>query len=272
MSADSYQRISVVTGSSGFLGSQICKKLLLRGDLVYGINRGTHKGILDNFLNKNFIEVNCDIRDFDISEIKKCDEIYHFAGVSSYKKILSDPFDVSDSILRGTQKVLDLAKNCNAHFLFASTVGVDNVQSNLTDRSCYDDIKRGMESYIKFFSNKHNIQSSIVRIPSIYGPMMQINEDRIIPNFIVSVLKNKDPKFFGNFKDLREYCHIDDFIMDIFNIMSNKGPLINYIPSSFKINAEDLYSLIKNVVDFEIEDDFGFYRTSIYIRNTLGEV
>ena len=252
----------LVTGSNGFLGTNLCLKLLSEGNKVIGLSRSETNKI--NHINFKFIK--SDIR--ETIPYLECDEIYHFAGVASTSEISEHPLDVADTIVTGTINILRLAKIYNSKFLFASSMGVDHMGDVTAGRSCYDDTKRGMEAYVFHFANTHGFEAKAIRIPSIYGPHMKIKESRVVSDFIKDVIKNGKLKIWDVDK-LRPYCFVDDFISDTINIMSTNDKYINYIPSSFEISVKTLATLIQEAVLYNKDTMRGILETIRDIRERL---
>lgn len=253
----------LVTGSNGFLGTNLCLKLLEGGNNVIGVGRTERNRIEHN----NFKFIKRDIRE-NMSDIK-CDEIYHFAGVATLTEFNRDPFDVSDTIVSGTQNILRLANKNKAKFIFASSVGAENLGLITDVRSCYDDTKRGMEAFIYHFSKTQNLEAKVLRIPSVYGPYMKLEESRVVSNFIRDVILNGTPTLYGDISSERPYCFVKDFVNDAIYIVENSSDFLNEIPSSFKISTESLASLIQGIVLYDLKDDYGFMETAKYIKERL---
>lgn len=253
----------LVTGSNGFLGTNLCSKLLAEGNLVIGISR-TERNRIEH---PNFKFIKRDIRE-NLSDIE-CDEIYHLAGVATLSEFNRDSFDVADTIISGTQNVLILAAKNKAKFIFASSVGADHLGPVENIRSCYDDTKRGMEAFIYHFSKARGFEAKVLRIPSVYGPYMKIEESRVVSNFIKDVIKKGVPILYGDISSERSYCYVEDFIEDALNIAENSETFLNEIPSSFIISTENLASLIQGVVLYDLTDDYGFMKTAKYIKERI---
>ena len=243
-------KVVVVTGGAGFLGRNLCARLLKNNDtIVYCIDNlitGSTRNIHTFFDNSRFKFIQFDITD-DIMSLRrehilpdKIDEIYHLACIASpptYKKYSIETLMTS---FQGTKNVLDLAKLAGAKVLFSSTSEVygdplvhpqyeeyfGNVNT-VGERSCYDEGKRVAESLMYEYRKKFNMDLKIVRIFNTYGPYMDINDGRVITNFIKQIMANKPLVIYGDGTQGRSFCYVDDMIDGLVAMMSSteQGPI-----------------------------------------------
>jgi len=243
-------KVVVVTGGAGFLGRHLCERLLSTGEsAVYCIDN-LITGKIDNIQafqgNSLFKFIQFDITQ-DLMSLRrggllpeKIDEIYHLACIASpptYKKYSIETLMTS---FHGTKNVLDLALETRAKVLFSSTSEVygdplvhpqyeeyfGNVNT-VGERSCYDEGKRVAESLIYEYRRRYYMDLKIVRIFNTYGPYMDINDGRVITNFIKQMMANKPLFIYGNGEQGRSFCYVDDMINGLVAMMGSdeQGPI-----------------------------------------------
>ncbi len=230
----------LVTGGAGFVGSHLVDKLMNKGEFVY---------CLDNFMTGNISNIehwqsnkNFEIIDHDVTNeiYLEVDKIWHLACPASPRHYQLDPIKTTKINFLGTLNMLELAKNNNAEFLLASTSEVYGDPKihpqpetytgsvNTTGiRSCYDEGKRIAESLSFDFHRIHNIKIHVVRIFNTYGPRMMPNDGRVISNFICQAIKNLPLTIYGDGKQTRSFCYVDDLVEGIYKLMHSncKGPI-----------------------------------------------
>lgn len=224
----------VVTGGAGFLGSHLCTFLLAKGYRIIAIDNcvtGNRRNIehLKNNPNFSFFEHDC-TKPLLIE--KPVDYVLNFASPASpidYQKIPIETLFVGSY---GTEHALDLAKQKNAVFLQASTSEVygdphvspqpetywGNVNS-IGPRSCYDESKRFAEALTMAYHRKYKMDTKIIRIFNTYGQRMRINDGRVIPAFLSEALTGKPLTVFGDGKQTRSFCYVDDLIVGIYALL-----------------------------------------------------
>ncbi len=242
----------LVTGGAGFIGSHLCKELISNGNYVFCVDN-LYTGDLDNLKNilnhKNFKFIEHDIcNEIDI----KVDEIYNFACPASPVHYQIDPLFTMRTSVLGSFNLLTLAKKYNSKILHASTSEVygdplvhpqhelyyGNVNS-LGPRSCYDEGKRCSETIFYDYMRQEKLNVKIIRIFNTYGPNMAADDGRVISNFIVQALKNKDITVYGDGSQTRSFQYIDDLVNGIFRMMNTEktffGPVNLGNPDEYKI-------------------------------------
>lgn len=228
----------LVTGGAGFIGSHICEFLIARGYKVKCVDNlitGKLNNLEDILKDKNFEFIKHDVSK-PISIAGKVNFILHFASPASPKDYLMYPIQTLKVGSLGTHNALGLAKEKRAKFLLASTsevYGDPKIHPQMEDywgnvnpigvRGCYDEAKRFAESITMAYHRVHKINTSIIRIFNTYGPRMQADDGRVIPNFINQALKNKQLTVYGRGGQTRSFCYIDDLVVGIYKIM-----LFNY--------------------------------------------
>ena len=256
----------IVTGGTGFLGSNLCIKLINDGNIVICIDNN-YTGNMENIdklmSNKRFIFVNHDIcKPLDISV--KIDQIYNLAcPASPYAYQGEHSIDTIKICVVGTLNILELAKKNNATMLQASTSEVygdplehpqrEDYYGNVNPigvRSCYDEGKRCAESLIFNYWKYEGVDIKVVRIFNTYGPNMDINDGRVVSNFICQALTDRDITVYGNGTQTRSFCYVDDLIDAMIRMMNSQkgitGPINIGNPSEFSIY--DLANIILSKV------------------------
>jgi len=248
----------LVTGGAGFIGSHLIKKLLDFDNFVYCIDNfvsGSNNNISNYFSNKNFKFIEHDI----IKPLPNLDvdSIFHLACPASPIQYQTNPIHTMQTSVLGTYNVIDLALKNDAKVLFSSTSEIygdplehpqkETYWGNVNtfgSRSCYDEGKRCAESILYDYNKIHNLDITIIRIFNTYGPKMLQNDGRVISNFIVNALENKDIIINGDGCQTRSFCFIDDLI-DAFILLNKKniiGPI--NIGNPDELSIKDLYKMI----------------------------
>lgn len=227
----------LVTGCCGFIGSNMCDYLLKKNYKIIGLDNlltGREENI-DKFLNnKNFSFINHDVCK-EINIDNNIDKILHFASTASPKDYLQYPIKTLQIGSMGTENVLNLAVKKNSIVLVASTSEIygdplehpqtENYFGNVNPvgpRGVYDEAKRYLEAITMAYYRHKNLETRIVRIFNTYGPNMRFNDGRAIPNFINQLINNKDITIFGEGKQTRSFCYIDDTIKGIYKLLNSK--------------------------------------------------
>ena len=242
----------LVTGGAGFIGSHLCKKLIDEGNDVLCIDNyftGTKENITELFSSPYFEAIRHDICFPLYVEV---DEIYNLACPASPVHYQHDPVQTTKTTVHGAINMLGLAKRTNARILQASTsevYGDPSIHPQVEDywgnvnpigpRSCYDEGKRCAETLFFDYQRQHDLDIKVVRIFNTYGPNMHPNDGRVVSNFIMQALTNKDITVYGNGDQTRSFCYIDDLINGMMSMMSSKkglnGPINLGNPVEFKI-------------------------------------
>ena len=241
----------LVTGGAGFLGSHLCDALLADGNSVLAVDNlltgRTHN--LDHLRSERRFE----FRQLDICEPFDCgkvDYVFHFASPAS-------PIDYSIHGIPtlkvgslGTFHALEIAKKYSARYLLASTSEcygdpLEHPQKEtywghvnpIGPRSVYDEAKRFAEAATVAYRRYHNVNTHIVRIFNTYGPRMQLNDGRVVPNFMKQGLRGEDLTVYGDGKQTRSFCYVSDEIEGIVRLAksSEPGPVNIGNPAEFTI-------------------------------------
>ncbi|MDC2999687.1 SDR family oxidoreductase, partial [Acidimicrobiaceae bacterium] len=226
----------VITGGSGFVGSYLCEKLINDGHKIIVIDNlltGSTENINDLLDNENFSFIEQDVQDH--IEIKdKVDYVLHFASAASPKAYTEHPVNTLKAGSVGTINTLGLAKKHSAEYLLASTSEVygdplispqneeywGNVNPN-GERSMYDEAKRFAEAAVATYSRSYDLKTKIVRIFNTYGPRMQLNDGRVVTNFIVQALRNENITIYGDGTQTRSFSYVEDTVAGIISLMNS---------------------------------------------------
>ena len=242
----------LVTGGAGFLGSHLCKRLLIEGNEVIAADNfytGTKDSIVELLDNPNFELVRHDITFPLYVEV---DEIYNLACPASPIHYQFDPVQTTKTSVHGSINMLGLAKRLKAKILQASTSEVygdpqvhpqpESYMGNVNlngPRSCYDEGKRCAETLFFDYYRQYNLRIKVARIFNTYGPNMQPNDGRVVSNFIMQALQDKPITIFGDGSQTRSFCYVDDLIEAIFRLMDSPddftGPINIGNPVEFRI-------------------------------------
>jgi dTDP-glucose 4,6-dehydratase len=229
---DSIKKTALVTGGAGFIGGHLCKYLLKKGYRVICVDNlitGTLKN-LEDINSGDFEYINHNIIDFiDIKE--KIDLIFHLASPASPIDYLQLPIQTLKVGALGTHNVLGLAKSNRAVMLLASTSEVygDPLQhpqreeywgnvNPVGPRGVYDEAKRFAEAITMAYHRQQGVDTRIVRIFNTYGPNMRLNDGRVIPNFICQCIKGNDITAYGDGRQTRSFCYVDDLIEGLYRL------------------------------------------------------
>ncbi len=224
----------LVTGGAGFLGSFLCERLLKEGCDVVCVDNfytGTKRNIV-HLLKDPYFEL---IRhDITFPLYLEVDEIYNLACPASPVHYQNDPVQTTKVNVHGSINMLGLAKRLKARILQASTSEVygdpavhpqteaywGNVNT-IGPRSCYDEGKRCAETLFFDYHRQHGVQIKVVRIFNTYGPRMHPNDGRVISNFIMQALAGRDMTVYGEGRQTRSFCYVDDLVDGLVRMMNS---------------------------------------------------
>ena len=226
----------VITGGSGFVGSYLCEKLINDGHEIIVVDNlltGSTENINHLMRNENFSFIEHDVQNHLEIE-NKVDYVLHFASAASPKAYTEHPVNTLKAGSVGTINTLGLAKKHDAEYLLASTSEVygdplispqteeywGNVNPN-GERSMYDEAKRFAEAAVATYSRSYDLKTKIVRIFNTYGPRMQLNDGRVVTNFIVQALKNENITIYGDGSQTRSFSYVEDTVAGIISLMNS---------------------------------------------------
>jgi UDP-glucuronate decarboxylase len=240
----------LVSGGGGFLGSHLCDRLLNEGNEVLCVDNfftGNRRNIHHLLDNKNFELLRHDVTHPLYVEV---DEIYNLACPASPVHYQFDPVQTTKTSVIGAMNMLGLAKRLKIRILQASTseiYGDPEVHpqpesykgsvNTLGPRACYDEGKRCAETLFFDYYRQHQVAIKVMRIFNTYGPRMHPNDGRVVSNFIVQALKGQDITMYGDGKQTRSFCYVDDNIEGMYRLMNSRegftGPVNIGNPGEF---------------------------------------
>jgi dTDP-glucose 4,6-dehydratase len=217
---------ALVTGGAGFLGSHLCDALLAEGYSVVAVDNlltGRMSNIEHLRREGNFEFLQLDInRPFECGEVNY---VFHFASPASPVDYTIHGIETLKVGSLGTMHALDIAHKHRAKYLFASTSEcygdpLEHPQketywgnvNTIGPRSVYDEAKRFSEALTMAYHRYHAVDTRLVRIFNTYGPRMQLNDGRVIPNFMKQALRGEDLTVYGDGKQTRSFCYVTDEI------------------------------------------------------------
>ena len=230
----------LVTGGAGFLGSHLVDRLMRKGEKVVCLDNfftGSRRNI-EQWIDHPLFEL---IQHDVIKPIElDVDRIWHLACPASPIHYQFNPIKTAKTSFLGTYNMLGLAKRVGARILFTSTSEIygdptihpqpENYRGNVNTigiRSCYDEGKRIAESLCFDYMRTHKIEIRVARIFNTYGPRMAINDGRLISNLLVQAISGEDLTIYGDGKQTRSLCFVDDMIDGLILLMnsSKHGPI-----------------------------------------------
>ena len=215
---------ALVTGGAGFLGSHLCDALLAEGYSVIVVDNllTGRTSNLDHLRNDSRFE----FRQLDINlpfDCGKIDYVFHFACPASPVDYMKHGIETLKVGSLGTLHALELARKYGARYLTSSTSEcygdpLENPQKEtywgnvnpIGPRSVYDEAKRFSEALTMAYHRYHKLDTRIVRIFNTYGPRMQLNDGRVVPNFMKQALRGEDLTVFGDGSQTRSFCYVSD--------------------------------------------------------------
>lgn len=224
---------SLVTGGAGFLGSHLVARLLSEGhEVIVADNLITgRRENIPQHPNVVFLELDVSLP-FEVDG--DLDYVWHFASPASPVDFDRIPIQILKAGSLGTHKTLGVAKSKGARFLLASTSEVygdpkvhpqpETYWGNVNPigpRGVYDEAKRFAEAFVMAYHRMHDVQTRIARIFNTYGPRMRLDDGRVVPSFVRSILEGRPITVFGQGLQTRSFCYVDDLIEGLFRLMES---------------------------------------------------
>mgnify|MGYP003564780533 CR=1 FL=1 len=251
----------IVTGGCGFLGSHLCDHLIQQDHEVLCVDNcftGTKRHIGHLLDNPNFEFMRHDVT-FPL--YVEADQIYNLACPASPMHYQFDPVQTTKTSVHGAINMLGLAKRIKATILQASTSEVYGDPelhpqpetywgrvNPIGPRACYDEGKRCAETLFFDYHRQHGLRIKIARIYNTYGPRMHPNDGRVVSNFIVQALQNREITIYGDGQQTRSFCYVDDLVDGLVKLMNSDesltGPINLGNPHEFTI-----LELARKVID-----------------------
>ena len=254
----------LITGGAGFIGSHLVSKIIDNAEKIIILDNlltGSEKNINKYFESSNFQFISHDIQNhYDPEETIDC--VIHLASCASPVSYAENPINTLKSGSIGTINALGIARKYNASFLLASTSEIygdpkispqhEEYWGNVNPvgpRSMYDESKRFAEAATQAYITKYKVNAKIVRIFNTYGPNMKLDDGRVVTNFIVQALKNKDITVFGKGLQTRSFSYVDDTVNGIMLASSYKEPDIFNIGNDNEITINQLAQTIIDITN-----------------------
>jgi UDP-glucuronate decarboxylase len=226
----------LVTGGAGFLGSHVCDRLLQAGGEVVCLDNfftGSERNIAHLLNNPCFELLRQDVAQPVALEV---DQIYNFACPASPVHYQHNPVTTVTTNVSGAMNLLKLAERARARILQASTSEVygdpqEHPQKEsywghvnpLGPRGCYDEGKRVVETLMVSYQRQYGVDIRIARIFNTYGPRMEVNDGRVVSNFIVQALRNRPITIYGDGRHTRSFCYVSDMVEGLWRLMNAEG-------------------------------------------------
>jgi UDP-glucuronate decarboxylase len=242
----------LVTGGAGFIGTHLCERLLARGDEVLCVDNfytGRRHNV-QHLLPNSLFELQR--HDICFPLYVEIDEIFNLACPASPIHYQFDPVQTTKVSVHGAINMLGLAKRVKAKIMQASTsevYGDPTVHPQREDywgnvnpigpRSCYDEGKRCAETLFFDYRRQHRLPIKVARIFNTYGPRMAPNDGRVVSNFVIQALRNRDITVYGSGDQTRSFCYVDDLVEGLLSLMETPdeitGPVNFGNPAEFTI-------------------------------------
>jgi UDP-glucuronate decarboxylase len=258
----------LITGCAGFIGHNLTLHLLKDPTVkIIGVDNlivSEYPPINDerfHFIKWNIVE------DWNLfQDLPKIDEIYHLASIASPAKYKLYPLETLDVNVLGTRNMLKLAQKHGARFLLTSTSEIygdplvhpqpESYYGNVNtvgERSCYDESKRCAETYVYEYRRLYGLDAKICRIFNTYGPHMDIDDGRIITNIIKQIIRSKPVVIYGDGKQTRSFCYIDDMVDGLVALMaSQETSPINLGNPATEYSINDLIRIFEKILATKI--------------------
>ena len=257
---------NLVTGGAGFLGSHLVDRLMLAGEEVICLDNyftGRKANIASWIGHPRFELIRHDVTEPLLLEV---DRIWHLACPASPVHYQFNPIKTAKTSFLGTYNMLGLARRVGARLLLASTSEVygdpevhpqpesyRGCVNTIGIRSCYDEGKRIAETLCFDYQRMHDTEIRVMRIFNTYGPRMLPNDGRVVSNFIVQALSGQQLTLYGDGRQTRSFCYVDDLIDGMICLMNGKhsGPINIGNPGEFTIRQ--LAELVRSKINPELK-------------------
>ncbi|MGD9510281.1 MAG: UDP-glucuronic acid decarboxylase family protein [Geminicoccaceae bacterium] len=235
---------ALVTGGAGFIGSHLCAALLARGHRVICLDNfqtGAHGNLAPFIGHRGFRLVEADITEPLPTRLRP-NWIFNLACAASPVQYQRDPIHTWKTSVLGGMHLLELAEECGATILQASTSEVygdpdvhpqpESYWGNVNPvgpRACYDEGKRAAETLYFEFHRTRGVPIKVARIFNTYGPRMHAEDGRIVSNFIVQALRGEPLTIYGDGRQTRSFCFVDDMVEAMLALMTSPTQVVGPI-------------------------------------------
>ena len=254
----------LITGGAGFIGSNLVSRIIKEATKVIVIDNlitGSNENLKKFEKYENFVFHSHDIQNhFDPQE--NIDFVIHLASCASPVAYSNHPINTLKSGSIGTINALGIARKYGSKFLLSSTSEVygdpkvtpqpESYWGNVNPvgpRSMYDESKRFAEAATQAYISEYSLNAKIIRIFNTYGPSMQINDGRVVTNFIVQALKNQDITIYGDGSQTRSFCYVDDTVAGLLLALNYDNPEIFNIGNDNEITIKEFAEFIIEVTN-----------------------
>jgi dTDP-glucose 4,6-dehydratase len=259
----------LITGAAGFLGSHLCDRLLGEGHEVIGLDNfitGNPENIAHLMGNEKFSFQKHDVSNY-IFVKSKVDAVLHFASPASPNPLSPSgyfnlPIQTMKAGALGTHNCLGVAKSHNARFLLASTSEIygdpmvhpqsEDYTGNVDPagpRAVYDEAKRFAESLTMAYHRFHNVDTRIIRIFNTYGPRMDLEDGRALPNLLKQALLGQPLTVYGDGSQTRSFCYVDDLVDGIVKLLYSDEHLPVNVGNPNEMTILQFAETINRIVD-----------------------
>jgi UDP-glucose 4-epimerase len=274
--------IIVVTGASGFIGSHLVDRLLMKGHSVIGIDNmrtGRKENLSEAMKSDRFRLLTADIRDANLSNMieEDIDTIYHLAAISSVKESIENPIFVNDVNVNGTVNVLEMARKRNAkRIVFSSSAAIYGNPEEIPVReelpvdplSPYAASKIAGEMYIRSFSKSYDMDATILRYFNVYGPRQAYSEySGVVSIFVNQALAGMPIKIEGDGKQTRSFINV----ADVSRATQLAGELKSAIGATINVSGPSLVSILQ-LAQILKENIEGCQSEIVHIEPRIGDV
>lgn len=258
----------LVTGGAGFIGSHLCDRLIAEGNEVVCVDNlitGNKSNISQLLSHRRFQFLNLDCS-HQLPQSISAGIIFHLASPASPPKYQKYAIETLLVNTVGTHLLLELARKWKAIMIYASSSEVygdplehpqkESYWGNVNPvgpRSCYDEGKRAGEAFIMSYIRKFELDGRIIRIFNTFGPRMDIDDGRVVTNFIKQILSNSQLTIYGDGKQTRSFCYISDLIDGISAVAKNsaaRGEVIN-LGNAEEKSILEFAQFIKNIRNYK---------------------
>jgi len=259
----------LVTGGAGFVGSHLVDKLMMEGHEVIVLDNfftGQQKNVEHWLHHPNFSLVVHDVTERFMAEV---DQIYHLACPASPPHYQYNPVKTIKTSTMGTINMLGLAKRVKARMLLTSTSEIygdpkvhpqpesywGNVNT-IGPRSCYDEGKRVAETMMYSYRDQSQVEVRVARIFNTFGPRMHPNDGRVVSNFIIQSLQNKDLTIYGDGSQTRSFQYVSDLVDGLHSLMNGNYDLPVNLGNPDEYSVKDFAEYIRDLTKSESQIEF----------------